>query len=68
MNKKNPDRIKKDCIIRVRVTEEERERFIKRARESGYPTVSAYIRSLIAEDFMEPGYDKTARKRTMHGL
>lgn len=46
-NKKNPDRVNKDFMIRVRVTNEEHEKFIQRAKENGYRTVSEFIRSLI---------------------
>ena len=46
-NKKNPDRINKDRLIRVRVTKEEHKRFIEKAAESGYRSVSDYIRTLI---------------------
>ncbi len=49
-NKKNPERINKDFVIRVRVTDCEHQKFIKRAKENGYKTVSDYIRSLIADE------------------
>lgn len=49
-NKKNPDRVNKDFMIRVRVTNEEHEEFIKRAKEHGYRSVSEFIRSLIADE------------------
>ena len=40
---------KKEFIIRVRVTPAERDKFMKRAKENGYKTISAFIRSLIDE-------------------
>lgn len=46
-NKKNPDRINKDRLIRVRVTKEEHKRFMEKASENGYRSVSDYIRTLI---------------------
>ncbi|MBP1534233.1 MAG: hypothetical protein IK999_08930 [Ruminococcus sp.] len=49
-NKKNPERINKDFVIRVRVTDCEHQKFIKRAKENGYKTVSDFIRSLIADE------------------
>ncbi len=49
-NKKNPERINKDFVIRVRVTDYEHKKFIKRAKENGYKTVSDFIRSLIADE------------------
>jgi Arc/MetJ-type ribon-helix-helix transcriptional regulator len=49
-NKKNPDRVNKEHIIRVRVTNEDHEEFIKRAKENGYRSVSEFIRSLIADE------------------
>ena len=48
-NKKNPDRINKDYMIRVRVTKEEHEKFMKKAAENGYKSVSDYVRTLIAD-------------------
>lgn len=51
-NNKEPEN-KKSFMIRVRVTEEEHEEFVKRARENGYRSVSEYIRSLIADDYPE---------------
>ena len=49
-NKKNPERINKDLVIRVRVTDYEHKKFVKLAKENGYKTVSDFIRSLIADD------------------
>lgn len=49
-NKKDPSRNNKEFMIRVRVTNEEHEKFIKRAKENGYRTVSKFIRSLIADE------------------
>jgi hypothetical protein len=49
-NKKDPSRNNKEFMIRVRVTNEEHEKFIKRAKENGYRTVSEFIRSLIADE------------------
>lgn len=49
-NKKDPSRNNKEFMIRVRVTNEEHEKFIKRAKENGYRTVSGFIRSLIADE------------------
>ena len=48
-NKKNPDKINKDKLIRVRVTKEEHEKFTKKAEENGYKSVSDYVRTLIAD-------------------
>lgn len=48
-NKKNPDRINKDHLIRVRVTKEEHDRFMEKAVKKGYKSVSDYIRTLIDE-------------------
>lgn len=53
-NKKNPERVNKDFMIRVRVTNAEHEEFVKRAKENGYRTVSEFIRSLIAEEKPDP--------------
>ena len=49
-NKKNPERINKDLVIRVRVTDYEHKKFVKLAKENGYKTVSDFIRSLIADE------------------
>lgn len=49
-NKKNPDRINKELMIRVRVTKEEHEKFTKKAAENGYKSVSDYVRTLIADE------------------
>ncbi len=50
MSKKNDTkRVNKDVMIRVRVTLDERERFMVRAKEQGYATVSEFIRSLVTE-------------------
>ena len=49
-NKKDPSRNNKEFMIRVRVTNEEHEKFIKRAKENGYRTVSEFICSLIADE------------------
>lgn len=49
-NKKNPDRANKEFMIRVRVTAEERDKFVKLSIEKGYKSVSDYIRSLVADD------------------
>lgn len=49
-NKKNPDKINKDFMIRVRVTNSEHEEFVKRAKENGYRSVSEFIRSLIEDE------------------
>ena len=48
-NKKNPDRINKELMIRVRVTKEEHQKFTKKAEENGYKSVSDYVRTLIAD-------------------
>ena len=48
-NKKNPDRINKDHMIRVRVTKDEHSRFMEKAAENGFKSVSDYIRTLIDE-------------------
>jgi len=56
-NKKNPDRVNKEFMIRVRVTNEEHEEFVRRAKENGYRTVSEFIRSLIATE--KPNQDKS---------
>lgn len=48
-NKKNPDRINKDYMIRVRVTKEEHDKFMKKATENGYKSVSDYVRTLISD-------------------
>ena len=52
-NKKDHDH-KKDFIIRVRVTPAERDEFMKQAKEKGYKTISAFIRSLIDEQSNTP--------------
>ncbi|WP_455530353.1 plasmid mobilization protein [Ruminococcus sp.] len=52
ITKKEPDVIK-NCLIRVRVTEEEHEHFMKRAHELGYRTVSDFIRTLIDDETEE---------------
>ena len=52
-NKKNPDRINKDYMIRVRVTKEEHDQFVKKATENGYKSVSDYVRSLIGDENKE---------------
>ena len=49
-NKKNPDRINKELMIRVRVTKEEHDKFMKKAAENGYKSVSDYVRTLIADE------------------
>ena len=49
-NKKNPDRINKELMIRVRVTKEEHKKFTKKAEENGYKSVSDYVRTLIADE------------------
>ena len=48
--KKNPERVNKDIMIRVRVTAEEREKFTVMAKEKGYKSVSEFIRSLVADE------------------
>lgn len=48
-NKKNPDRINKDYTIRVRVTKEEHDKFMKKSAKNGYKSVSDYVRTLIAD-------------------
>ena len=48
-NVKNPDRVNKDKLIRVRVTQEEHDRFMKQAIEKGYKSLSDYIRTLISD-------------------
>ena len=48
--KKDPNRVNKDIMIRVRVTAEERKRFTVMAEKNGYRTISEYIRSLVADD------------------
>ena len=47
---KNPDKINKDKLIRVRVTKEEHETFMRKAAENGYRSVSDYVRTLIADE------------------
>ena len=47
---KNPDKINKDKLIRVRVTKEEHDIFMRKAAENGYRSVSDYVRTLIADD------------------
>lgn len=54
-NKKKPDRVNKEFMIRV--TNEEHEEFIRRAKENGYRSVSEFIRSLIATE--KPNQDKS---------
>lgn len=49
-NKKNLDRINKDFMIRVRVTNSEHEEFVKRAKENGYRSVSEFIRSFVEDE------------------
>ncbi len=49
-NQKNNKKEIKDFMIRVRVTTEEHEKFLKKVAEKGYRSVSAYIRSLIEDD------------------
>ena len=49
-NKKNPEQVNKDIMLRVRVTLEERERFTINAKEKGFKSVSEYIRSLVADE------------------
>ncbi len=46
--KKNPENVK-NLMIRVRVTTQEHEQFVKNAEKNGYRSVSEYIRSLVAE-------------------
>ena len=48
--KKNPDQVNKDVMIRVRVTADEREKFNVLAKEKDYSTVSEFIWSLVAND------------------
>ena len=47
---KNPDKINKDKLIRVRVTKEEHDIFMRKAAENGYRSVSDYVRTLIADE------------------
>ncbi len=54
-NRKNQKREVKDFMIRVRVTTEEHEKFLKKAVEKGYRYVSAYIRSLVEEEAESDG-------------
>lgn len=56
--KKNPDRVNKDVMIRVRVTADEREKFNVMAEKNGYRTISEYIRSLVADDGKDKKEDK----------
>ncbi len=44
------NKVKKDIMLRVRVTAEEREKFTVIAKEKGFKSVSEYIRSLVAEE------------------
>jgi len=60
-NIKKPDRVNKEFMIRVRVTNEEHEKFVKLAKENGYRSVSEFIRSLIAD---EP--EEAAGKKQYH--
>ncbi len=46
----NTERINKDKIIRVRVTEDEHDKFRKKAIEKGYRSISEYVRTLIEEE------------------
>ena len=48
-NVKNPDIVNKDKLIRVRVTQEEHDRFMMQATENGYKSLSDYIRTLISD-------------------
>ena len=48
-NVKKLDRVNKDKLIRVRVTQEEHDRFMKQANENGYKSLSDYIRTLISD-------------------
>lgn len=56
--KKNPENVK-SFMIRVRVTTQEHEQFVKNAKENGYASVSEYIRSLVAK---KPDENKNAEK------
>lgn len=56
--KKNPDRVNKDVMIRVRVTADESEKFNVMAEKNGYRTISEYIRSLVADDGKDKKEDK----------
>ena len=46
---KKTDKVKKH-FIRLRVTEKEHDKFVRKAKEMGYKTVSDYIRTLINDD------------------
>ncbi|HRR77938.1 MAG TPA: hypothetical protein P5191_14195 [Ruminococcus sp.] len=46
----NVNKVKKDIMLRVRVTSEEREKFTVIAKEKGFKSVSEYIRSLVADE------------------
>jgi hypothetical protein len=45
---KEIQKLRKDKIIRARVTEEEHEAFMQLAKKNGYNSASEFIRSLIA--------------------
>lgn len=49
MVEKNARKENKERMIRVRVTADEHKEFVKRAKENGFQSVSAFIRSLIEE-------------------
>ena len=50
MNNTKKTKEAKNYLIRVRVTKEEHERFMERAHELGYRTVSDFVRTLINDD------------------
>ena len=56
---KNPDNVKKH-FIRLRVTEEEHDTFVRKAEEMGYKTVSDFIRTLINDDTDSEEYSATS--------
>lgn len=61
-NKKNPERVNKDIMLRVRATAEEREKFTVMAKEKGFKSVSEYIRSLVADEGEIPKKRRSKKK------
>lgn len=66
-NKKNPERVNKDIMLRVRVTAEEREKFTVMAKEKGFKPVSEYIRSLVADEEEIPK-KRRSKKKTLDNI
>jgi hypothetical protein len=61
-NKKNPECVNKDIMLRVRVTAAEREKFTVMAKEKGFKSVSKYIRSLVAYEEEIPKKRRSKKK------